>query len=264
MTSKTPQPPDELYGRLKRLGLYGLIARWPELHGEPWLDKLAQIEESERKRRSLERRIHNAQIGTFKPLADFDWGWPERVDRELVEELFSFQFIRDAANAILVGPNGTGKTMIGQNLAHQTLLAGHTVRFTSASAMLNDLAAQDSSRALQQRLKRYVNPTLLVVDEVGYLSYGNRHADLLFEVVTRRYEKNKSIVLTTNKPFAEWPSVFPNAACVVTLVDRLIHRAELVVIEAESYRLREAQERQQRRSKPRRPPKDDPPTSPTP
>jgi DNA replication protein DnaC len=92
----------------------------------------------------------------------------------------------------------------------------------------------------------------LCIDEVGYLSYDARHADLLFEVVTRRYDKGKSIVLTTNKPFAEWPSVFPNAACVVTLVDRLIHRAELVVIEGESYRLREAQEQQQRRAAARR------------
>jgi hypothetical protein len=87
MSGKTPQPPDELYGRLKRLGLYGVIARWPELHGEPWLKKLAEIEEFERKRRSLERRIHNAQIGNFKPVADFDWGWPEHVGRELVEKL---------------------------------------------------------------------------------------------------------------------------------------------------------------------------------
>jgi len=204
MKTKTP-PPDELQVRLKRLGLYGVLARWPELHAEAWLKRLADIEESERKRRSLERRIHNAQIGTFKPMADFDWGWPERVDRELVEELFSFQFVRDAANAILVGPNGTGKTMIAQNIAHQALLAGHTVRFTSASAMLNELASQDSSRSLQRRLKRYVNPSLLVIDEVGYLSYGNRHADLLFEVVTHRYLQGSVVICACQSPTSqEW------------------------------------------------------------
>ncbi|XXU73209.1 ATP-binding protein [Sorangium sp. So ce1151] len=106
-----------------------------------------------------------------------------------------------------------------------------------------------------------MQPAILCIDEVGYLSYDTRHADLLFEVVTRRYEKNKSIVLTTNKPFAEWPTVFPNAACVVTLVDRLLHRAELVVIEGDSYRLRDAQERQLRRSASRRRPKDTPAVS---
>jgi DNA replication protein DnaC len=130
----------------------------------------------------------------------------------------------------------------------------------SASDLLADLAGQESSVARARRLRAYVQPAILCIDEVGYLSYDTRHADLLFEVVTRRYEKNKSIVLTTNKPFAEWPSVFPNAACVVTLVDRLLHRAELVAIEGDSFRLREAQERQQRRAASRRRPKDAPAT----
>jgi DNA replication protein DnaC len=224
MKAKTPKPPDQTYARLKRLGLHGIIARWGDLQAEPWLAQLADIEETERQRRSLERRIHNARIGSFKPLADFDWAWPKQVDREHLEDLFSFQFLRDAANVVLVGPNGIGKSMIAQNLAYQALLAGYAVRFTSASAMLNELAAQDSSRSLQRRLRRYVNPSLLVIDEVGYLSYDNRHADLLFEVVTQRYQQ-RSIVITTNKSFEEWNEVFPSAACVVTLIDRLIHKA---------------------------------------
>jgi len=90
-----------------------------------------------------------------------------------------------------------------------------------------------------------------VIDEVGYLSYGARYADLLFEVVTRRYQ-NRSIALTTNKPFSEWKDVFPDAACVVTLVDRLIHRAEIVPIEGESFRLKEARERAANKAKRRR------------
>lgn len=250
MKTKTPKPPDETYARLKRLGLHGIIARWGDLQAEPWLTQLADIEEAERQRRSLERRIHNARIGSFKPLADFDWAWPKQIDREHIEDLFSFQFLRDAANVVLVGPNGIGKSMIAQNLAYQALLAGYAVRFTSASAMLNELAAQDSSRSLQRRLRRYVNPALLVVDEVGYLSYDNRHADLLFEVVTQRYQQ-RSVVITTNKSFEEWNEVFPNAACVVTLIDRLIHKAEIATIDAESYRLKEAKERAAQRAKDR-------------
>jgi DNA replication protein DnaC len=250
MKTKTPRPPDETYARLKRLGLHGIIARWGDLQAEPWLAQLADIEETERQRRSLERRIHNARIGSFKPLADFDWAWPKQIDREQVEDLFSFQFLRDAANVVLVGPNGIGKSMIAQNLAYQALLAGYAVRFTSASAMLNELAAQDSSRSLQRRLRRYVNPTLLVVDEVGYLSYDNRHADLLFEVVTQRYQQ-RSMVITTNKSFEEWNEVFPSAACVVTLIDRLIHKADIANIDGESYRLKEAKERAAQRAKDR-------------
>lgn len=250
MKTKTPKPPDETYARLKRLGLHGIIARWGDLQAEPWLTQLADVEETERQRRSLERRIHNARIGSFKPLADFDWAWPKQIDREHIEDLFSFQFLRDAANVVLVGPNGIGKSMIAQNLAYQALLAGYAVRFTSASAMLNELAAQDSSRSLQRRLRRYVNPALLVVDEVGYLSYDNRHADLLFEVVTQRYQQ-RSMVITTNKSFEEWNEVFPSAACVVTLIDRLIHKAEIANIDGESYRLKEAKERAAQRAKDR-------------
>ena len=117
--------------------------------------------------------------------------------------------------------------------------------------MLNDLAAQDGDSALKRRLASYARPQLLVIDEVGYLSYSNRHADLLFEIVSRRYEE-KSTLVTTNRPFAEWNEVFPNASCVVSLVDRLIHRSEILIIDGESYRLKEAKERQQRQALKRR------------
>jgi DNA replication protein DnaC len=123
---------------------------------------------------------------------------------------------------------------------------------TSASDMLADLAAQESSTALGRRLRRYTTPRLLCVDEVGYLSYSNRYADLLFEVVTRRYEQQKSIVVSTNKAFNEWAEVFPHAACTVTLVDRLVHRSEIFEIDGDSYRLKEAKERATRRTASRR------------
>ena len=129
-----------------------------------------------------------------------------------------------------------------RNLAHQAVLAGHTALVTTASAILNDLAAQDGDTALKRRIARYVRPAVLVVDELGYLSYESRHADLLFEIVTRRYQA-KSLVVTTNKPFAEWHEVFPHAACTVALIDRLVHQAEILSIEGESFRLREAKAR---------------------
>jgi DNA replication protein DnaC len=152
---------------------------------------------------------------------------------------------------VLVGPNGIGKTMISQNLGHQGILRGYTVKFTTASAMLNDLASQDGAKGLQLAIRRYCRPQILVLDEVGYLSYDNRHADLLFEIVTRRYGQ-KPIVVTTNKAFGEWNEVFPNAACVVTLVDRLVHASEVVKIDGESYRRKEAKERAEQKARSRR------------
>ena len=239
---------DAMRDRVQRLGFFGLLSSWNEISAEPWLPKLVAIEEQERKRRSLERRLRAARIGSFKSITDYDWTWPKRVDREAIDELVSLKFVEEGINAVLLGPNGVGKTMILRNIAHQATLRGHTVRFTTASDMLSDLAAQESSVALARRLRRYVQPRLLCIDEVGYLSYDSRYADLLFEVVTRRYDGPRSIVLSTNKPFAEWSEVFPHAACTVTLIDRLLHRSEIIDIEGESYRLKEAKERAETKS----------------
>jgi DNA replication protein DnaC len=245
---------EEMRKRAAALGFHGLVARWDELADPAWILPLLEGEEAERRRRSLERRIKNAHIGAFKPMADFDWTWPAKIPRDLVEDLLSLQFIRDATNAVFRGPNGVGKSMITKNIAHAALLQGHTVCYTTASAMLAELASQDGSIALQRRLRRYQRYELLVIDEVGYLSYDNRHADLLFEVVNRRY-RNRSIVISTNRPFAEWNEVFPSAACVVALIDRLIHDAEIVVIAGESYRAKEAAENAARRAAVRKKPR---------
>lgn len=156
--------PSDLRVGLRQLGLWGLLANWSEVHDQPWLPTVINYELHERQRRSLERRINNARLGSFKPFADFDWKWPSSIDQNLLRELFSLDFIEECSNVVIVGPNGVGKTMLAKNLAQQALLAGHSVRFTSASEMLHDLAAQDSSAALSRRLRRYCGPEMLVVD----------------------------------------------------------------------------------------------------
>jgi DNA replication protein DnaC len=230
-----------LLQRAAALGLHGLVAQWERWGGEPWVDALLQAEEEARNARGLQRRIAAAKLGRFKDLADFDWNWPETIDKAQVEELAGLDFVTANRNAILVGPNGVGKTMLVKNIAYNAALQGHSVLFTTASAMLNELGGKDSVRTLQAAIRKYCRPSLLVVDEVGYLSYSNRAADLLFEVISRRYEA-KSILLTTNRTFSAWDAVFPNATCVVTLVDRLIHHADVVTIKGKSWRLKESQE----------------------
>jgi DNA replication protein DnaC len=242
---------DALQTRAKALHLNGLLAHWTQVATEGWVQSLIDWEEQERARRSLERRLREARIGRFKPICDFDWSWPKRCDRAAFEALMALDFLADASNIVLIGPNGVGKSTLARNIAHHALIHGHTVLFTSAGQLLGDLAALDSDSALRRRLRHYARPSLLVIDEVGYLSYSNRHADLLFELVSRRYE-HKSTVVTTNRPFAEWREVFPNATCVVSLVDRLVHHAEILAIEGESYRLKEAHERADKRAGQRR------------
>jgi len=229
-----PEPVAER-DRARRLGLYGLLAHWDEVRGQEWLPRLLEIEDAERRRRSLERRIRSARIGAFKPMADFDWEWPKKIHRPTIEELFTLQFVQEGANVVLLGPNGVGKSMIARNLAYQALLRGYTARFTAASDMLTDLAAQPTSGALARRLRRYCNPMLLCVDEVGYLSYDNRYADLLFEVVTRRYEQ-RSIVLTSNRGPDEWLATFADPVRAQSAIDRFTSMAYDLQIEGESYR----------------------------
>jgi DNA replication protein DnaC len=253
MTTMTTRTVDlaDLRRQATKLRLYGLLSRWDELCTNPWVAELVELESAERHHRSHQYRIANAKLGAFKPLVDFDWKHPKKIDRRQVEGLFELGFIEEQDNVVIMGPNGVGKTMIAQNLTYQAVTRGHPARFVSASEMLNELVALNGS-ALAHRLKRYTSPRVLAVDEVGYLRYDTRHADLLYEVVRQRYKAGRPIIVTTNKAFSEWNQVFDSAACVVTLVDRLCHRAEIVKIDGESYRVKEAEERNKRRRAARR------------
>lgn len=242
---------DPLMARANALKLYGMVEHWEEIVETGWVGPLIEWEEAARARRGLERRLKSAHLGRFKPLADFDWSWPSQCDQEAVNDLMRLTFLSDATNVIVLGPNGVGKSTIARNVAHQAVLHGHNVLFTTASQMLNELAAQDGDSALKRRLAHFARPQLLVIDEVGYLSYSNRHADLLFDIISRRYEE-KSTLVTTNRPFAEWSEVFPNASCVVSLVDRLVHHSEIITIKGDSYRLKEAKEHQQQQAENRK------------
>ncbi|QRK13900.1 ATP-binding protein [Archangium violaceum] len=178
-----------------------LVARATKARLSPTqlLEQIVQLESDERARRSLERRTLRSRLGRFKPMADFDWSWPKSIDRPLVESLLRLDFLQDARNVVLLAAQGLGKTMIAQNLAHEALRSGHSVLFTTASQLLLDLGSRDSSRALESRLRHYARVGLLIIDELGYLSYDARNADLLFQLVNLRYEK-RSLVLTTNQP----------------------------------------------------------------
>jgi DNA replication protein DnaC len=249
-TSKTAKPTTELARQLAALrlprtaeDLDDFLARATKRRWSPRtvIEELAREEHAERERRSLERRRRSAKLGRFKPIDEFDWNWPEKIDRNVLDRALSGELVGQRDNLVLVAAQGLGKTMLTRNIAHQAVLQGHSALFVEASRMLLDLGAQDSARALDRRLRHYARPALLCIDEVGYLSYDARAADLLFEVVSRRYEQ-KSIVITTNLAFADWPSIFPNASCVTALIDRLTHHADIALIEGESYRLREAEE----------------------
>jgi DNA replication protein DnaC len=239
---------NNLAGQLEKIGLHALPtqlddflaraakARWSPLQ---LLEELTRAETMERSRRSLERRMRLSGIKSFKPMADFDWSWPAEIERNVIERALTLDFLPEARNLVLIGGNGLGKTMIAQNLCHQAVLAGYSVAFRSASALLDELQRQ-TPEGRRRKIRAYANVGLLCVDEVGYLSFDDKAADLLYEVINRRYER-KPVVITTNKTFEEWGGVFPNATCLVTLLDRLVHHADVTVLAGKSYRLRESE-----------------------
>lgn len=161
---------DNLKERARKLGLRGLVADWESYADQSWVAEYIAAEEQERQRRSLERRLKEAHIGQFKPMSDFDWTWPDTINREQVEDLLTLEFMKEQANVVLVGTNGLGKTMIAQNLASIALGRGYSTKFVTASQMLNQLHDCDSPSARRRCLKRFSSPDLLVIDEVGYLS----------------------------------------------------------------------------------------------
>jgi len=258
MSSLAPTPTIDLGRQLGQIGLHAtaagledflaraIKARWSQ---RTLLEELARVELHERAHRSLQRRLQRSRLGRFKPMADFDWNWPKKIDREAVERALMLDFLREGRNLILIGTNGLGKTMITKNIAHAAVLAGYSVLFRTASELLEDLQV-DSPEQRRRRFAHYARPHLVCIDEVGYLAYDSHAADLLYEVVNRRYEQ-KSTLVTTNRGFKEWNLVFPNATCIATLLDRLIHHADVTVLEGQSYRVRDSeQEAAARRRRP--------------
>jgi DNA replication protein DnaC len=242
-------PTNSLLAQLQQIGLRALpsqlddfLARATKARWSPRqiLEQVVQAETAERSRRSLERRLRLSGLKSFKPMADFDWNWPTKIEREVIERALTLDFLPEARNLILVGRNGLGKTMIAQNICHAAVMAGYSALFRSAPALLEELQRQ-SPEGRRRKLRTYANVGLLCIDEVGYLSFDDKAADLLYEIINRRYER-KPVVITTNRPFKEWNEVFPSAACIVTMLDRLLHHAEATVIEGESYRLRESEQ----------------------
>jgi DNA replication protein DnaC len=257
-TPKTLTPSNDLVAQLQRLRLLrtadaldDLLARAATQRWSPrqLLQEVARAETQDLARRSLERRLAQARLGRFKPLADFDWHWPKKIDRPLIERALTLDFLASGRNLILCGTNGLGKTLIAKNIAHAAVLAGHSVLFRTAADLLADLDG-DSPGLRRRKFRFYGRPALLVIDECGYLAYDAHAADLLFEIVSQRYER-KAILLTTHKVFKDCNTVFPNATCIAALLDRLTHHADITVIEGTSYRVRESELEATARNKPK-------------
>jgi len=204
-----------------------------------YLNELTEAEVNLRRDRSIQRRIRLARFPVIKTLDDFNWNWPKKINRPQVQDLFRLSFIEKKENVIFLGGVGLGKTHLSIALANQACLKGYTALFASAVDIINTLAAAQNAGRFKAELRKYLKPSLLLVDELGYLPVDRTGADLLFQVISQRYESG-SIVLTTNKQFKKWPEIFCNDSTLTSAVlDRILHHAHTIPIEGPSYRMKD-------------------------
>jgi DNA replication protein DnaC len=244
----TPTTPQSVQEQLTYLKLPFMREHFEPLAKEAaqahWghVDYLAALVEGEaldRQQRAIERRIRLARFPVIKTLESFQWTWPRKINRLQVQNLFRLKFVEDKANVIVLGGVGLGKTHLATALGYAACLKGYSVRFVTAVDVINTLAAAQNAGRLKQELNKYLKPTLVVLDEIGYLPIDKTGADLLFQIISKRYEQG-SIVLTSNRVFKKWPEIFNNDATLTSaLLDRLLHHAETVLIEGKSYRMKD-------------------------
>jgi DNA replication protein DnaC len=215
-----------------------------EANTQHWthLDYLARLVEGEaaaRQDRAVLRRIKAARFPVIKTLDTFRWDWPKKINRLQIQDLFRLSFIDKKANVIFLGLCGLGKSHLATALGYAACQQGHSVLFANAIDVINTLSAAQSQGALKSQLRRYLSPQLLILDEVGYLPIDQRGADLLFQVISQRYERG-SIAITSNKAFKQWPTIFNGESTITSAVlDRLLHHAETILIEGSSYRMKD-------------------------
>jgi DNA replication protein DnaC len=206
------------------------------------VDYLARLIEGEAQRRqelAIQRRIAAARFPCIKTLDQFDWNWPKKINRTQVQNLFRLAFLPEHGNVVFMGGVGLGKSHLSAALGYAACLAGHSVLFTTAVDIINTLTAAQAAHRLKVELKRLLSPRILCIDEVGYLPIDKVGADLLFQVISQRYERG-SIVLTTNQAYKHWAKIFNNDSTLTSAVlDRLLHHADTVIIEGQSYRMKD-------------------------
>jgi DNA replication protein DnaC len=244
----TSDPNNTLKAHLRFLNLsfmsdnYEALADQAAREHHSHVDYLAGLAEGEanlRRHRAIERRIRLARFPVKKTLEQFQWSWPKKINRLAVQNLFRLKFLDEKANVIFLGGVGLGKTHLATALGYAACLQGRSVLFATAVDVINTLSAAQAAHRFPAELKKYLSPSLLILDELGYLPIDKHGADLLFQIISHRYEQG-SLIVTSNRAFKRWPEIFNNDSTLTSaILDRLLHHAETVLIEGKSYRMKD-------------------------
>jgi DNA replication protein DnaC len=207
------------------------------------LERLVDGETEQRSARAAARRIATAKLHFVRQPDSFDWTWPSKINRDLVQHLLTLAFIRAAENVVFIGNTGLGKTHLACAIGREACLRGFDTLFCTAAKIVNDLTEARGRNMLGRAIRRYARPRALIVDEMGYMPIDHAGAEMLFQVVGERYEK-ASTIFTTNRPYRQWVDTFAGDATLTSVViDRVTHHSHTVVIEGDSYRTKNIIER---------------------
>lgn len=203
-----------------------------------FLDQILGREVDSKQGKRIRMGLQIAHFPCVRTIEEFDFSFQPTADERLIRELSTGNFIAHGENVLMFGPPGVGKSHLAVGLGRKVVERGHTVRFTTATALLTTLGKAESEGCLGDKLTEYSKPRLLIIDELGYLPFERRAAHLFFQLVNRRYEKG-SLLVTTNQRVSEWGTVFGDEVLATAILDRLLHHSHTLMITGESYRLRE-------------------------